>query len=75
MSTNVHNEDTGRSAVAPAILLWVLVACGLLYGVVQTATKIPPCSAADPRPERGSRQGDRAADHDVAREPAQVTVA
>ena len=42
MSTNGRNDgDTGRSAVAPAILLWVLVACGLLYGVVQTATKIP----------------------------------
>ena len=41
MSTNGRQDDTGRSAVAPAILLWVLVACGLLYGVVQTATKIP----------------------------------
>ena len=42
MSTNGRNDgDTGRSAVAPAILLWILVACGLLYGVVQTATKIP----------------------------------
>ena len=42
MSTNGHNDgDTGASAVAPAILLWVLVACGLLYGVVQTATKVP----------------------------------
>jgi hypothetical protein len=34
-------HDTARSPVAPAILLWILVACGLLYGVVQTATKIP----------------------------------
>ena len=41
MSTNGRHDDTGRSAVVPAILLWVLVACGLLYGVVQTATKIP----------------------------------
>jgi len=41
MSTNGHQEDTGRSAVVPAILLWILVSCGLLYGVVQTATKIP----------------------------------
>ena len=41
MSTNGHQEDGGHSAVIPAILLWVLVACGLLYGVVQTATKIP----------------------------------
>ena len=41
MSTNGHHDDTGHSAVIPAILLWVLVACGLLYGVVQTATKIP----------------------------------
>ena len=41
MSTNGRHDDTGRSAVAPAILLWVLVACGLLYGVVQTAAKIP----------------------------------
>ena len=41
MSTNGRHDDSGRSAVVPAILLWVLVACGLLYGVVQTATKIP----------------------------------
>jgi hypothetical protein len=34
-------HDTGHSAIAPAIFLWVLVACGLLYGVVQTATKVP----------------------------------
>ena len=41
MSTNGHNDGDGHSAVAPAIFLWLLVACGLLYGVVQTATKIP----------------------------------
>jgi hypothetical protein len=43
MSTNGRNDGDGdgASAVAPAILLWVLVACGLLYGVVQTATKVP----------------------------------
>ena len=41
MSTNGRHDDTGRTAVAPALLLWALVACGLLYGVVQTATKIP----------------------------------
>jgi hypothetical protein len=41
MSTNGRQDDSRRSTVGPAILLWVLVACGLLYGVVQTATKIP----------------------------------
>jgi hypothetical protein len=41
MSTNGHHDDGGHSTVVPALLLWVLVACGLLYGVVQTATKIP----------------------------------
>jgi len=42
MSTNGHHDhDSGASTVIPAILLWVLVACGLLYGVVQTASKIP----------------------------------
>jgi hypothetical protein len=39
-STNGHH-DTGRSAAAPAIFLWVLVVCGLLYGVIETATKVP----------------------------------
>jgi hypothetical protein len=41
MSTNGHHDDSGASTVAPALLLWVLVACGLLYGVIETATKIP----------------------------------
>jgi hypothetical protein len=41
MSTNGQHDNDGHSAVVPALLLWVLVACGLLYGVVQTATKIP----------------------------------
>ena len=41
MSTNGRNDGDGHSAVAPAIFLWILVVCGLLYGVVQTATKIP----------------------------------
>ena len=42
MTTNGRHDDAGaKSAVAPAIFLWLLVACGLLYGVVETATKIP----------------------------------
>jgi hypothetical protein len=41
MSTNGHHDGEGASGVVPALLLWVLVTCGLLYGVVQTATKIP----------------------------------
>ena len=40
MTTN-GQHDSGHNPVIPAILLWVLVLCGLLYGVVQTATKIP----------------------------------
>ena len=40
MTTN-GQHDSARSPVVAAILLWVLVLCGLLYGVVQTATKIP----------------------------------
>ncbi len=40
MTTN-GQHDSGRSPVVPALLLWALVLCGLLYGVVQTATKIP----------------------------------
>ena len=40
MSTNGHH-DSGPSPVAPAILLWILVVCGLLYGVIETVTKIP----------------------------------
>jgi hypothetical protein len=40
MSPN-PSSDTGHSAAAPAIFLWVLVTCGLLYGVIETATKIP----------------------------------
>jgi hypothetical protein len=34
-------HDTGHSATAPAIFLWVVVICGLLYGVIETATKVP----------------------------------
>jgi hypothetical protein len=40
MTTNGPN-DRATNPVIPAILLWVLVLCGLLYGVVQTATKLP----------------------------------
>jgi hypothetical protein len=39
-STN-GRHDTGHRAVGPAIFLWFLVACGLLYGVYMTATKVP----------------------------------
>jgi hypothetical protein len=41
MSTHGPQDSDERRAVVAAILLWVLVACGLLYGVIQTATKIP----------------------------------
>jgi hypothetical protein len=40
MSPN-ESHDTGYSTAAPAIVLWVLVICGLTYGVVETATKVP----------------------------------
>ena len=39
-STNGH-RDTGGGSVVPAIVLWVLVTCGLLYGVIETATYVP----------------------------------
>ena len=35
------NDDTTTVSSTPAILLWVVVICGLLYGVVETVTKIP----------------------------------
>jgi hypothetical protein len=41
MSTIGRNDGDGHTAVAPGIFLWILVVCGLLYGVVETATKIP----------------------------------
>jgi hypothetical protein len=42
MSTNRSATTTGASgSIAPALFLWVVVICGLAYGVVQTATKIP----------------------------------
>jgi hypothetical protein len=41
MSTNGHHDSDGRSTVAPALLLWILVACGLLYGIVETVSKVP----------------------------------
>jgi hypothetical protein len=42
MSTVSTNGDapSAKTATAPAILLWILVICGLLYGVVETATKV-----------------------------------
>jgi hypothetical protein len=40
MTTNGRHES-GSNPVALAIFLWALVLCGLLYGVVQTATKVP----------------------------------
>lgn len=40
MSTD-SRHDSGHSSAAAAIFLWVVVICGLLYGVVETATKIP----------------------------------
>ncbi len=40
MTTN-GRQESASSPVLPAILLWILVLSGLLYGVVQTATKVP----------------------------------
>ncbi len=40
MSTD-EVQTTGHTATAPAIALWVIVVCGLLYGVFETATKVP----------------------------------
>jgi hypothetical protein len=39
--TTDGQQGSARNPVAPAIFLWVLVLCGLLYGVVETATKLP----------------------------------
>jgi hypothetical protein len=41
MNTHGPQDSDDRSAVVAALLLWALVTCGLLYGVIQTATKIP----------------------------------
>lgn len=41
MSTEPRQDTGGHSSAAAAIFLWVVVICGLLYGVVETATKIP----------------------------------
>ena len=40
MTTN-EQQSGARNPVAPALFLWALVICGLLYGVIQTATKVP----------------------------------
>jgi hypothetical protein len=34
------DAPASRTASAPAILLWILVIGGLLYGVVETAMKV-----------------------------------
>ncbi len=42
MSTDeVQTTGHDATATAPAIFLWVVVVCGLLYGVIETATKVP----------------------------------
>ena len=38
---NDTTTTPGRSSAVPALFLWVVVICGLLYGVVQTLTKVP----------------------------------
>jgi hypothetical protein len=37
----MNDGATTNASSAPGILLWVVVVCGLLYGVVETITKIP----------------------------------
>lgn len=41
MSTDEVQTGNTPTATAPAIFLWVVVVCGLLYGVIETATKVP----------------------------------
>ncbi|MBA2700171.1 MAG: hypothetical protein H0U58_00530 [Chloroflexi bacterium] len=42
MSTDeAQTMGDAPTSTAPAILLWVIVVCGLLYGVIETATKVP----------------------------------
>lgn len=38
--TGTSHTASDRAAMPMAILLWVLVACALTYGVVQTLTKV-----------------------------------
>jgi hypothetical protein len=40
-STDGQHDGTGHSAIGLAIFLWVVVVCGLLYGIIETATKVP----------------------------------
>jgi hypothetical protein len=35
------NEGSETRLVVQAVLLWILVACGLLYGVVKTVGLLP----------------------------------
>ena len=35
------HEGSETRLTVQAVLLWILVACGLLYGVIETAVKIP----------------------------------
>jgi hypothetical protein len=35
------NETTASASQVPGILLWVVVLAGLLYGVIETLTKVP----------------------------------
>jgi hypothetical protein len=37
----MSNDTTASASPVPAILLWIVVICALLYGVIETLTKVP----------------------------------
>jgi hypothetical protein len=39
--TTESQPITSGSSTAPAIFLWIVVICGLLYRVYETLTKVP----------------------------------
>jgi hypothetical protein len=37
----MNESGTASASPVPAIILWVVVVAGLLYGVIETLTKVP----------------------------------
>ena len=41
MTSETTATPTASASPVPGILLWIVVSCGLIYGVWQTLTKVP----------------------------------